>query len=417
MKEKAELFLQNCGQACKNINAEEQINLFLEEMNKGLTDKSSLPMVPTYLQPSTDIVKNEKKILLDAGGTNFRSAVGYFDEDGVVEIHHLTKSQMLTARVSKEAFYDHIAKQIVPLADEGGDVGYCFSYNVAMDKDIDGTVVALSKELDNPSLVGTRVGQCTLDALKQYNQKERKICILNDTVATLLGGLAFRIGKKYSAHLGFIFGTGINVCYVENTENIHKVSDFEKEKMIINVESASYNKLPVGELDRIVMNNTAEPDRSPLEKMTSGKYFSDLAYQALFKASIDGLFTAKTNLKPFETKDVSCFLMDETNDLYRMFKNTADRTLAKFILKELVDRSAKISAISLTATAMKNHDGSNNPVCIVCEGTTFNKLTGYRDALERYLDLYFGERGMTYEIVREGQELNLVGSLLATFSL
>lgn len=411
-------FMINHKQHSDCIDADQQFQVFQEEMAKGLKgETSSLPMIPTYLAPTSQMRLNEKKILLDAGGTNFRSAVGWFDEDGQAEIRHLSKSGMLTERVSKEAFYDYIAKQIVPLAEEGGDIGYCFSYNVAMDNTIDGTLVAMSKELDNEALIGSKVGAETLKALSKYNSAPRKICILNDTVATLMGGMAYHIDEIYSSKLGFIFGTGTNICYVEKTNKIGKLTDGKTEEMIVNCETANYNKLPQGDFDKIVMANTADPTRSPLEKMTSGKYLADLAFEVLFAASREGLFTGITNIQPFETRDISDFLMDSNNKLYRMFKKTADRTIAKELLNCIIDRSAKVSAISLAAIAMYGHDGSSNPVAIVCEGTTFHRLTGYKTRLCDYLDEIFAKHNVSYKLIQDGQELNLVGSLLATFSL
>lgn len=68
--------------------------------------------------------------------------------------------------LGKSEFYDSIAQSIAPLCDEGGDVGFCFSYPVDMESNLDGKVKSFSKEVKAPQVIGTYVGAETLAALK-----------------------------------------------------------------------------------------------------------------------------------------------------------------------------------------------------------------------------------------------------------
>ena len=55
----------------------------LFEMERGLRGSaSSLPMIPTYISPVFRIAPFKTVIALDAGGTNLRSALVKFDENG-----------------------------------------------------------------------------------------------------------------------------------------------------------------------------------------------------------------------------------------------------------------------------------------------------------------------------------------------
>ena len=61
-------------------------------------------------------------------------------------------------------------------------------------------------------------------------------------------------------------------------------------------------------------------------------------------------------------------------------------------------------------------DKSRLPVAIVCEGTTFNKLPFYRSLFESYLNEIFATWGGKYRIL-QGEDLNLIGTLMATMVL
>ncbi len=413
----AKQFLMAHNQSTHDIDCNAMLNDYLQQMKMGLSGQGSIPMIPTYL---TDIdrskIKGGKRILIDAGGTNFRSALGYFDEEGNVVLEKLQKTIMPASDryLTKEEFYAQIASNIAYLAEEGDNVGFCFSYQVDMDRDVDGVVVNFSKEVKAPQVVGTRVGKETLFALKAHSDKNRGIVILNDTVATLLGGMASS-KKQYSAYVGYIYGTGTNLCYIEDTANIAKVANLPQGKMLINTESGNYNGFAQGDFDKFVANATANPNGGLLEKMSSGKYLSDVIYQAFVQAQREGLFVENVEIAPFATRDVSDFVVGKgvLNDL---FTNQADKQFAMDICVDLIDRAAKIGAIINSGAVVASCTDKALPAAIVAEGTTFNKLVGFRSNFEKYLTQILGERGISYEII-QGEELNLVGTLMATMVL
>lgn len=413
-----EKFLQNHHQSSGEIDIEKKVKEVLEEMKLGLSGKGCLPMIPTYIGHINNVVRNSKRLLIDAGGTNFRAAVGYFDYNGNVVIEDVIRTAMpaTNGRLTKEQFYDAIADNVKPLLGKCGDVGFCFSYNVKMDKDIDGVVAPFSKEVDAPEVVGTKVGRCTLDAIAKLDSTPRNIVILNDTVATLLGGQANNIDKTYSTYLGYIYGTGLNICYIEDTANIEKLAEKpDYDKMIINIEAGNFNKFRLGDFDKLVVNNTANPDGQLFEKMTSGKYLAELIYFAMKAYKEEGHFRGKVNIEQFSLKDVSDFLNGEEEHIYNFFDTDSDRTDAKELCRELIDRAARMSAIFNGAVASYKGQPDGAPVAIVAEGTTFHKLTGYRANFEKYLNEILLPRKIKYEIVG-GEELNLVGTLMATMA-
>lgn len=415
----AKQFLHNHGQTAALADADKSIKLFRAKMQQGLDGNClSIPMIPTYLVDvdRSKIRPDVKRILIDAGGTNFRVAVGYFDAQGNPHIEDICKTAMPSADgtlYTKRQFYDAIARNISAHLCKAEDIGFCFSYQVAMDKDVDGEVVMFSKEINAPEVIGTRVGYETLQACKQYSDTDRKIVILNDTVATLLGGMAVNDGK-FSAYLGYIYGTGTNVCYIEDVKNITKINDVKCGRMLINTECGNFDGFALGEFDAACIKRTAVPDRQLFEKMSSGKYLADIIAEAYFRAKQEGAFKEEVTLAPFELKDVSALL--DGGEFPCKFRNKEDLEFACGVAEELIDRAAKMGAIVNSALAIASCKDKTLPVAIVAEGTTFNKLTGYRAAFEKYFTEILSAHGITYQII-QGKDLNLVGTLMATMVL
>ena len=410
-------FLKSHRQTANDVDANASIERFLSDMQSGLEGRGGLPMIPTYLMDVDrgKIKAGSKRILIDAGGTNFRSAVGYFDENGKVVFEDLQKTIMPASNreLSKVEFYTQIAKNVERLLPKAQDVGFCFSYPVEMGADVDGTVGKFSKGVKAPEVVGTRVGEETLAACKQIDGVDRKIVILNDTVATLLGGMACT-DEKFSAYLGYIYGTGTNVCYIEDTDRIVKVPNLPRGKMLINTECGGFDGFVQGDFDRVSIARTVDPNRQHFEKMTSGKYLSDVIYEALCVALREKAFVGKVVIRPFTLKDVSAFLTE--GNFPCEFELDQDKAFACEVCVELIRRAAKMGAVVNSALAIASCKDKSLPVAIVCEGTTFNKLPYYRPLFEGFLKTILGERGISHKIV-QGEELNLVGTLMATMVL
>lgn len=411
-------FLKLHNQSANSIDVQGALSEFNKQMQLGLSGKEGgMPMIPTYLMnvDRSKIKTNSKRIVIDAGGTNFRSAIGYFDEQGNVVLKDMHKTIMPASDklLTKDEFYGQIADNIKRLLPVAQDVGFCFSYQVDMDKDLDGTVVMFSKEVQAPEVIGTRVGQETLNACLQYNNTPRKIAILNDTVATLLGGMA-TTDEKFSAYLGYIYGTGTNVCYIEDTANITKVNDLPAGKMLVNTECGNFSGFVQGDFDKAVVARTAVPDKQLFEKMTSGKYLSDIMYEALVIAQKENIFKGDVHVEPFKLKDVSEFLSG--GEFTFALEHEHDKVFVVELCIELIRRAALMGAIVNSALAIASCTDKSLPVAIVAEGTTFNKLPYYREFFESFLNKILGEHGISYKIV-QGDELNLIGTLMATMVL
>lgn len=432
-QEKIKDFLIKHRQHEQNIDGDKAFDDFAKDIAKGLKgEKSSLAMIPTYLTPEIEIIKNKPNILIDAGGTNFRCCVGSFDDSGKPSFSLMRKDIMpgVKSEVGKEEFYARIASCVKPLLDKGENIGFCFSYEVAMNPDLDGRACKFSKEIKASQVAGTLVGQSTLQALYKYDAKKRKIVILNDTVAALLGGMGITDTANYSRYVGYIYGTGTNVSYIEDNADIKKVKGLKKGKMIINTETGNFDKLTRGDFDEAVDNASMRKGEQLAEKMSSGRYISLVFKEALRAAVAEGVFTplipleerffsAQSQPQYIDTAVISKFLSGDGAALARFSPYFSQKDLlgVRALALQLIDRAAKVGALLVGAFALKGRQsGDDKPVGVVVEGTTFFKLYGFRERFEKHLAEMLGKRKVKYTLI-SGQELNMVGTLVASMVL
>lgn len=412
-------FLLKHRESPEGINIFACTTQFLAEMRRGLEGcGGSLKMIPTYLGVYNPVYdrRPQKTIVMDAGGTNFRSALCHFDAAGGMVVENLENIPMPASdrELCAEEFYDGIARNIARLLPEGGDIGFCFSYPVDMDPGLDGMVADTPKELKARGIKGTRVGECTLRAIKKYHPAARKIVVLNDTVATLLGGMAQTCGI-FSSYIGYICGTGTNVAYVEDNFNIKKLRYGGEGKMIVNTECGNYDKFPLGDFDAVVAAETSDPARQKFEKAAGGKYLAKLMKVALEEAAKEGVMNCPVNLPEFGLADVSDYLKGAKGVFGGAFGCEADEMSAKDIMTAFIDRAARMGAVAGGAAAIKSEVPAGKTVAIVAEGATFYKLFGYRERFERYLRAILARKGISFKIIG-GEELNLTGALAAAYA-
>ena len=129
-------------------------------------------------------------------------------------------------------------------------------------------------------------------------------------MATLLGGMGCNLNKNYCSNIGYIYGTGTNVSYIEKNVNITKVGGLDRKGcMVINTECGGFDKFPRGEFDEHVNATSVNPGEQSAEKMTSGKYLAEVIFCALEKAKEEGLIDVDlTDHNLFSTANISEFL-------------------------------------------------------------------------------------------------------------
>jgi hexokinase len=431
IKKKVEGFLKKYSMDYDNVNLEENCDLFMEEMQKGLDSaNSSLMMIPTYIGMDKDLPVNEPIIVVDAGGTNFRVAAVHFDIDKkpVIEDFKLYPMPGTNGEITKEEFFDTMAGYLAPLLNWSNKICFCFSYPTEITPDKDGRLIKFSKEVKVKDVEGELIGKNLLEAVKKLGYTDKKeIVLLNDTVATLLAGRASSPGRVFDSYIGFILGTGTNTCYAENCRNIGKLPHLKKTEglMLINVESGDYKKVPRGEIDFEFDNKTVNPGSFVFEKTISGAYQGGLILAVVRKAAEDGLFSERFIEKLSEIKELSSKEIDDylyfpyaDNTLARCcasINGEDDRLVLHYLIDAIFERAAKFVTFNLTAAILKTGKGTNPcaPVCITADGSTFYKSKLFRSKLDYYIRTFTNEKKHLFCEFVKVENGTLIGTAIA----
>ncbi len=439
-------FLGRHGFSVAAYDVNTTINGLLYDMKAGLEKGNECncsmaaaeDMIPTWGLPPKESPKNESVIVIDAGGTNFRSCLVTFDANGTATISELEKTSMpgIERELSKKEFFSAVAANLDHLKNKAKRIGFCFSYAMKITPDSDGEVISFSKEIKAKEVIGSLVGKNLSDALVErgWNRPE-KITLLNDTTAALLAGASNAIeGRAYSSYVGFILGTGMNAAYIDS-EPVAKLAGLKDsagrsapKSQIIVCESGKFNKLPRSEFD-IEFDKTANtPGLYVMEKMCSGAYLGPVGLIALKKAAEDGLFTkpvadAIKALPKLELKDMDQFFYapKKTTTVLGAIaaKGTQQDADTIFVLLDhFVARSAKLAAAIISAAIIKSGAGYSAalPVGVVCDGTTFYKTHNLKERLIGYLnEVLINQRHIYFEILSIDNDITL-GTAVAGLS-
>lgn len=397
---------------------------FISEMKNGLEGKGgSLLMLPTYIGAEGKIKPNEPVVAIDAGGTNFRAVKMFFDNNLQLVTENLQQRKMpaVDEELSNKEFFATLAAYLTSYKEVSEKIGFCFSYAVEIFPNKDGKLLEWSKEVKAPEVIGQMVGKNLLEAM---GTPKKQIVLMNDTVSTLLAGQAATAGREFDTYLGFILGTGTNVCYIEQNKNITKTQGLDaKGNQIINIESGNFNLMPRTDIDVAFDNTTKLPGRYTFEKMIAGGYFGGLCTTALKTAAAEDVFSAESTVRMKAMGDLTseevnkfvCGIDLPSNVLSTILVTKEDKDAACEIINTLIQRAAKLVAASMAAVILKTGKAKTpeKPVLMTIEGTTFYKLLNFRIMFESFLQGFLsGDNRRYYEIV-EVPNSSLIGAGIA----
>jgi hexokinase len=421
-----EEFLQSCGfVSAADIDRQSMISAFLQEMEKGLKgEASSLRMIPAYVGVNGKVPAGSKVAVVDAGGTNFRSAVVSIPPS--VEDRENQPMPGCKEEVGEDEFYQAFADQFRRVASKAtvDKFGWCFSYNADVTPQLDARLNCWTKGIKAPAIVGQYVGA---EVLKRLGGGS--IAIVNDTVATLLAAKAVEGDRIYSSYIGFILGTGTNTAYVERNSNITKLKGLDPAgSMIINAESGSFDKLERSKFDIAMDAKQIDPGHNPLEKMIAGGYLGAIGLEVYKAAAKEGLFSAKAaaaigGLGSLETIDFDNFCAafrkeGRENPLDAIFTDEDDAKMARRLGIPVFERAAVLTAIHLAAFCIKSGAGADAsaPIAINADGSTYYKTRSIRfaETVKSELDdMLVRRRNIHYEITAQVEDAPMVGAAIA----
>jgi len=453
-------FLKNHGMYPGGVDLDKMCVDFEDEMKKGLSSYnsgSSLRMLPTFIKIADEIPREKPVIVIDAGGTNLRTALIRFDKDLNCVISEFKNNPMpgAGAAVTKKEFFDTIYGYLDPLLDKSDSIGFCFSYAVTIMPNRDGRVIDLSKEVKVEGLVGEPVNANLLETIHgRRKTSNHSIVQLNDTVATLLGGMASYPNRRFGGYIGFILGTGTNTCYIEDCKNILKLSEVElspeqavaygpEHTMLVNIESGFFNKAPFGDIDDALDKKLKDPGSYRLEKAMSGGYQGILMTDILHNAAGEGLFSPAANarfmaIKSLESRDLDNFLYYPYGDnVLAACAGTAnmhgagaqgvgvdssaictaeeDARKLYYLIDALFERAAMFTTANITSILRKTKMGQNPnmPVCVSADGSTFYKSKLFRAKLDHHIREFTNKQNGFYCDFVKAENAVLTGTAIA----
>ena len=418
-------FLSKYRLLAVQYDADPLIASFHDEMDKGLAGKpSSLAMIPSYISVPDTPPKNQTIIVLDAGGTNFRTAVVRFDNESVPHIDSFTNNPMpgIDKEVTNAEFFGSIAEFLAPVLDKSRRLGFCFSYPAAIDRQRDGTLLYWTKEIKAPGVVGRKILADIAETLRQRKLPvPEAMLILNDTVASLMAGVAAVKFSPRCNYAGFILGTGTNTAYMESNARITKEKNMKAGFQAINVESANFGRIERGAIDAAFDKTTSSPGKYTLEKMVSGAYLGPLCHAALTTAAVEGVISPaaarclEKGVSGMQTKDLSGIL-DGSFGTRGHFSGLPqqDLTAIHAIASALAERAAKLTAVNLAAAILRSAGtgAARKKVCVSADGSVYYKLHSFKGRAEKFLAEILKPCSVEYDIVKV-DEAPVIGTAVA----
>ncbi len=413
---KAAEFMVRHGMNADRVELDTYSKALFEVMQSGLKEKQdTVPMIPTYLRGEKQVPRDRRAAVIDAGGTNFRTALVSFTRDGV-QLEKLQKHDMPGSKEPAEwsEFISHTAEALLPIVNEAEAIGFCFSYPAEVTPQKDSRVLNLTKQVELHGAEGRLLGADLIAELKKLGVPEKKIVTLNDTPATLLGGSALLKKSMYGGFVGLVAGTGVNTCCMLPDKKIEKLGLKSSEKMLVNLETGSYCGFPRGDFDIEMDNELSDAGKSTSEKMMSGRYLGPLCLHTLRAAAREDVFSEKGRAFVEELK----FLDTPTADKWGSGKLPKgifgeDAVNLVYIINEIFDRAARCTACILCGILTLTGEGADKPVCIAIDGSLYKKSRLFKPLLEDCMAIYADEiLSRRYEFVT-AEEATMLGTAAA----
>ena len=388
-------FIDHYSLAADSIDGEACLGALLSDMEQGLAGTGNIPMIPSYLSLDVTPQIGVPCCVLDAGGTNLRAARAEFDSRGNCVLRDIVKAPMPGSRgeMSFDAFYGELARYVHSTSCPER-IGFCFSYNVSLERSLDGILDAWCKEVNVPEAPGKYVGASLKKAI---GPDCAQVTVLNDSTAALLGAH----GADPEVSVALILGTGINVCYVERCRNAPKLpKDLKKDTVILSTEIGEFRGIPKNPFEEAVIAMSAEPELAHAEKQCAGAYLGEILSRAFREAKQLGLLAPD---------------FPESMTLPQISHQLAELPAApKQIALATIGRAAKIAAI-LTAGAILRSCPEGECCTMVIEGSQYEKLTGFAEAFQKELAELLDPRHITCHI-QKVENSCLIGAAIAAFA-
>lgn len=351
-------------------------------------DGTEIACLPTYLGlPSGQ--QTGQALVVDTGGTNTRAAlVELTPRDGAIlagpkarRVPDGRQGEPLEASV----FYTAQAELARDLERETSELplGYCFSYPASITEDGDAILLKWTKGLSINGVVGQRVGTALKQELERQGYRIKRLSVLNDTVASLIGGAHLYADDRYgSNYIGLILGTGTNMAGLFSDQQLSKLKT--SESMVVNLESGNFHPPHLSEYDDAVDAQSNNPGGQRFEKAVSGHYL------------------------PFVFDQICPGVIDPTEGTQKLVEMRTGSGRSAEVAHQILTRSAQLAAAGLAALASFYPPGD---VAVLGEGSLLWGDPQYVPMVKTTLADLAPQR--TIELLKQRDNVNLLGAATA----
>lgn len=348
-----------------------------------------------------------RALVIDMGGTNVRAAVVELSDaaDARARIALGPVVKRLPTRngkvdVTKDELFAFQAKLAATLSPGTGlPVGYCFSYPTEILPDGDGRLLRWTKELAVEGVEGTCVGAALGAALTAEGLAPGRVRVLNDTVASMLGGAlahATTDGKRRpsEAFIGLIVGTGTNMSAFFPKDRVPKLPESARAlagvSLAVNLESGNFAPPHLTEWDDALDAASENRGAQRFEKAVSGHYLPYLFQRVVDRSAFDPTVGSRALV-----------------ELRGQDADPEGRDAARAIL----ERSADLTAAAIAA--LVDHYASDLEIGVLAEGSLVWNDPEYAPRVRARLDTLVGPGKV--ELLRL-EDANLVGAAAAALA-
>ncbi|XP_077121828.1 hexokinase-3 isoform X1 [Ranitomeya variabilis] len=389
-------------------------DLMAVNMERGLKAEpdhpSTLRMLPTYVRSTPHGTECGEFLVLDLGGAKFRIVYVLLDGSRGVEMDNEVydiAEDIMTGTGQK--LFDHVAECLGRFLEKRNlknrifPLGFTFSFPCQQSQLDKSVLISWTKGFRCSGVEGQDVVQLLKDAVhRRGDYNVDVIAIVNDTVGTMMScGY-----KDHSCEVGFIVGTGTNVCYMEEMGNVDNVEEDEG-KMCINVEWGALGDN--GELreieteyDCLIDQMSHTPGKQRFDKMISGLYMGEIVRLIVIKLANRGLLFGGTTTPQLLTKEAihTQDVSDIENDCSSLGKAKAllvslglnpteqDCALVKNVCSAVSMRSAMLCAAGLAAVASRvknNHHDPLGRITVGVDGSVYKTNPKFGEHLNKTL--------------------------------
>jgi len=368
-------------------------DLFRSRILEGLqAEGKEIGALATYLG-LPDGRQAGRALVVDTGGTNMRVALVELSSNNGVILSGPITDNVPSGRsgqpLSAEEFFSAQARLSLKLDPKPDSLplGYCFSYPTQNSPDGDALLLRWTKGLRIDGVVGSPVGSALQKRLSDIGIATGRVVVLNDTVASLLGGVHLNAEPRFGCnYIGLILGTGTNMAGVFSPAQMSKV-EFDS-PMIANLESGNFSCPFLTAFDDELDAESDHPGSQRFEKAVSGRYLPQL-----FDKVCPGHDLGDNTAKLVALRDAG--------------EGQAGRVAAR-----LLRRSARLAAAGLGAVASLY--SPDHATSVLAEGGLLWGDSQFAPTVRETLKELHPDR--TIELVPQRENVNLLGAACAALS-